>query len=1006
MLCTAPLLALGLAQLPLGGTLFVDIDPSSYPGLNGSNPSVLASDGTRVFFEAFPGDLSEPGFDVYVTDGTTAGTVRLTAQGLYTHDGVILPGGDFIFGVVAGGGPSGLWRSDGTPAGTSPLSVSLNVDSGQMVVFNGLAWFMAEVPSDGYELWRSDGTVAGTQLFQSFIPGSTDGVEEIFASDTHVYVFGGDKSLGTYGLWATDGVQPATLIRAFDNALAWKSFKHTAAVGGRVVFDVVGPAPEHGWWASDGTPAGTVQLESTNLAAWAAEAGGKLYFAGGPTGARLRVTDGTVAGTSEVNTQTSVGGQQVTFTPGVDAGGKLTYSGVFPGAGVELCATDGTTVELLSDLDPGTASSTPDGLAVSGGKLYFVTDAGLSSRQLWSSATDGSGAAPVSNLETGTDGMGFGDTPELSPAAAGVVFPYADYLTGEELFTSDGLSTDLLINVNDDEFFAASSDPRFLTRLWGHVYFAARGAEQGDELWRTDGTVEGTLLVADINPGPGDATPSKMTAIGDRIVFRARRPDVGYELWGTSGDQASTELLADIAPGPDSSFLTELVRFNDRIYFVARPDLEQQLWSTDGTVAGTSKCFDLYQSSIEPRLARLGDRLLTLARLDTHPLGIELCSSDGTLAGTQVLADLSPGLGNSRVPELVVAESQAFFNFSKDSSSVIEGLYRTDGTPAGTVALTDEVVGPFGPSLLTVLGDELVFRASTDGIVTQAWLTDGTFANTRPLVDPAGSQQPGEPLQFRVSGGVLFFTASSLSSGSAELWTYEPIGGQVTKVYASNVFGSAASLGEFWAPADDGRVLFQFDAGDGKGVELWTSDGTPSGTQAVADISPGAGDGDPKVGAQVGSHVVFTAGDPEHGSELHAISTADIGGWAVTEVGEGCAGISGTPRLSGAGAPVLGSSFDLVVSGGEPASVALVFFGSAFTSPAPLGSCGVFVNAPTYFETLATDASGSGVLPGAIPADPALIEATVWFQALAVGFGGPFLGLGATSNALEVVVGP
>ncbi|QDU65138.1 hypothetical protein [Engelhardtia mirabilis] len=1001
MLCPASVLLLGLAPLPLDDTLFVDLDATLIPGQNGSSPRVLAADGARVFFEAGQSPYS----NLYVTDGTAAGTVQLTSQTIAITDGVLLPGGDFVFGV---GFPAAeLWRSDGTPAGTGALSTGLLSAPEDLVAFGGQVWFRANTPGEGYELWRSDGTAVGTQVFQTFNPGLASGVQAVFAGDAHLYLHGGDSSQGTFGLWATDGVQPATFLHAWNSVSAFDSFKKTAAVAGRVVFDVVGSAADRGWWASDGTSGGTIQLESTAITAWTASAGGKLYFAGGPTGARLRVTDGTLAGTAQVNTQTSAGGQQVTFTPGVEVGGKLAYGGVFPGAGTELCTTDGATVDLLADVVPGSAPSSPDGLTLSGGKLFFVTGADPSGQQLWSSAPDGSGAAQVSSLATGEFGEGFGDLPRLWPTATGVVFVYADFLKGEEVFTSDGLSTDVLLNIGADEIEAVSSDPRFLTRLGGHVYFAARDAVAGDELWRTDGTTEGTELVVEVNPGAGGSTPNSMVAIGDRIVFSAYRPDTGFELWSTAGDQASTELLVDIAPGPTSSYPAYFVRSGDRLYFIARSNDVQQLWYTDGTTAGTAKAFDLYSTAsptfIAPRLARLGDRLLVLADLG-QGLGIEPCSTDGTLAGTQVLADISSGALSTPVPELVVAGSQAFFSVS--SITVGQALYRTDGTPAGTLALTDSVVGPFQPDLLTAVGDELAFRAQGTGIFDEAWLTDGTAAGTGLLVDPASGQEAGVPQQFQVSGGVLFFTASTPSIATAELWTYEPTSGQVTQAFASTVWGSGPSLRQMWAPSDDGRVLFSFNAGDGTGIEPWTSDGTPAGTQLVADIADGFGDSEPTVGARIGSTVLFSAGEPEHGIELHAVSTADVGGWAVTEVGEGCAGISASPRLGGAGAPVLGSSFDLVVDGGEPASLALLFFGTAFAGPAPLGTCGVLVSGPTYLATVATDATGSGALPLAIPADPALIEATVWFQSLAVGIGGPFLGLGATSNALEVVVGP
>src|SRR5262245_55961701 len=44
----------------------------------------------------------------------------------------------------------------------------------------------------------------------------------------------------------------------------------------------------------------------------------------------------------------------------------------------------------------------------------------------------------------------------------------------------------------------------------GTVYFTAYEREHGRELWKTDGTPEGTVLVKDTNPGNGDGIKSAL----------------------------------------------------------------------------------------------------------------------------------------------------------------------------------------------------------------------------------------------------------------------------------------------------------------------------------------------------------------------------------------------------------------------------------------------------------------------------------------------------------------
>ena len=52
---------------------------------------------------------------------------------------------------------------------------------------------------------------------------------------------------------------------------------------------------------------------------------------------------------------------------------------------------------------------------------------------------------------------------------------------------------------------AASSYPGNLTNVNGTLFFAANDGTHGYELWKSDGTAAGTVLVKDINPGSGDS---------------------------------------------------------------------------------------------------------------------------------------------------------------------------------------------------------------------------------------------------------------------------------------------------------------------------------------------------------------------------------------------------------------------------------------------------------------------------------------------------------------------
>jgi ELWxxDGT repeat protein len=75
------------------------------------------------------------------------------------------------------------------------------------------------------------------------------------------------------------------------------------------------------------------------------------------------------------------------------------------------------------------------------------------------------------------------------------------------------------------------SDPRNLTAVGDRLFFTASDPEHGDELWVSDGSASGTVVVADIVPGTGGSDPSELTTVGDRLFFSAQDNAHGREVW-------------------------------------------------------------------------------------------------------------------------------------------------------------------------------------------------------------------------------------------------------------------------------------------------------------------------------------------------------------------------------------------------------------------------------------------------------------------------------------------
>ena len=142
--------------------------------------------------------------------------------------------------------------------------------------------------------------------------------------------------------------------------------------------------------------------------------------------------------------------------------------------------------------------------------------------------------------------------------------------------------------------------------------------------------------------------------------------------------------------------------------------------------------------------SRLGGKLIFSASDATNAEGIggeSIWSSDGTASGTIELQDFPSaaeyGVSQSTLSSLTVSGESLYFVASIGSATQ---LWVTDGTVAGTRALTESSTAPGGmvPSDLTSAGGRLFFlaTASSNGggsTSDSLWVTSGTVASTLPL---------------------------------------------------------------------------------------------------------------------------------------------------------------------------------------------------------------------------------------------------------------------------------
>jgi trimeric autotransporter adhesin len=410
---------------------------------------------------------------------------------------------------------------------------------------------------------------------------------------------------------------------------------------------------------------------------------------------------------------------------------------------------------------------------------------------------------------------------------------------GRELWRSDGTSAGTLI-VKDIRPGPKSSDVRRPTDVGKTLYFVADDGAHGAELWKSDGSRAGTVMVRDIRPGLEGSAPAGLTDVEGVLYFVADDGPHGAELWRNDGTSSGTVMIKNIGPGSQGSAIAELMNVEGTVYFVADSAGGWALWKSDGTGAGTITVSDVAGRIV----ASVAGTLYLVADDGIH--GRELWESDGTATGTVMVKDIRPGRatfnGGRGGQEFAVVGGTLYFTASSDHVACddwVDELWKTDGTSAGTV-LVKELDGANSDPFSLIPVDDVLYLGNT----AQLWKTDGTSVGTVDVEpEPVSAFYPslgwGRPSDV---GGVVFLGAQDDTHG-LELWKTD--GTSAGTVLVSDTRSGPKSSSPHYLTDVGGTVYFVADDG-AQGYELWKSDGSAAGTVIVKDIWPGSSSSRPR----------------------------------------------------------------------------------------------------------------------------------------------------------------
>lgn len=475
--------------------------------------------------------------------------------------------------------------------------------------------------------------------------------------------------------------------------------------------------------------------------------------------------------------------------------GKVYFRAHEPATGTELYVSDGvsTPAQRVLDLARGPGSSNPVALGMAGTRLILVGDEGFRGEQVWAFDTlsgDRVRLTSASHAQPGyarrlADAVGaignkyiFSRYPEReiwgtdgTPAGTGLLIARSASSMSEPVTC---LRDGLLIVARpapDGEFDLIASDgttanTRVLARVelrhpvlafddGTHCYFSGlRGNGPGSKIWRSDGSVTGTVLVYDT------AASVQAAALLGTSLYVAEIDDTQFHLRRVGEASALLTLTRISAPQ------AQLIAVDDRLVLIGPYQdgfSNQALFVSDGTAAGTQRL--ARPAGLEgygTGLRRLGHRALLLDHNG------EPWSLDPVSASFVALAPDFPGLYSG---DLAVLGEVALLAGSDARGAEV---WRTDGTAAGTFRLHDVWQSTadglaYRAPLALALDDVLLFAhvpvSWPNFNIYGLWRSDGTAAGTREL--PRNAYDAGNVMRLaRFGEGAAFVSFSSISPSS------------------------------------------------------------------------------------------------------------------------------------------------------------------------------------------------------------------------------------------------
>jgi ELWxxDGT repeat protein len=332
-----------------------------------------------------------------------------------------------------------------------------------------------------------------------------------------------------------------------------------------------------------------------------------------------------------------------------------------------------------------------------------------------------------------------------------------------QLWSTD-LTTNLTLKVKDFNIYYSSSNNIFAKVLNNKLYFVFQ-----QMLYVSDGSTTGTFQISNVNN-----IGNYLQASNGYVFFFGNNNIYGRELWKTDGTLAGTTIVKDINPGVNSSidynYNEKMYRFNNKVVFIARDNNSNLgLWSTDGTAINTVNFYSLsnYSTFFDFDFENYNNLLFTVNG--------DLWKTDGTTAGTNLIYNNIPNIN-----KLTYFSNKTYIDtdngiYYADQTNQISTLSNSSGTNLQTLSPSNN-------------GNFLALREYNNN-TSQIYFFDGTTLSPTNVKYTGDNKFIEYQNKLLFSGYIDSYIDYSITYKNSELFSYNP-SNNISKVEKDLIYSS------------------------------------------------------------------------------------------------------------------------------------------------------------------------------------------------------------------------